>query len=115
MSLWAQGAQGAAILRTKDRGSPRLHNGRSAIVGCWFIQRGREGQAVATGRIVKGVRAGEYMLAYVSRDPNVVPLTTATPEQMIEHNYELWAHEANWRRAYVGADAPRGTDEQLQR
>jgi hypothetical protein len=103
------------MLKTRD-GRPPQNGGKSVLIGCWFVQRSREGRPIAAGRIVKGVRAGEYLLAYISRDPDVLPLTpTATAEQMATNNFELWAHEANWRRAYAGADAPRGNDGQLQR
>ena len=96
------------MLSTPDGPVPR-HNGKSPLIGAWFIQRDAEGKAVATGRIVRGIKSGEYLLAYISREPGIPALSpTATPEQMIENNFELWAHESNWRAAYQqGADAPR--------
>ena len=43
------------------------------------------------------IRAGVYMLAYISREPGVPAIApTATTEQMEKHSFELWAHEANW-------------------
>lgn len=101
------------MLRTRDGRQPR-QGGKSAVVGCFFIQRDDEGRPVSAGRIVKGVRSGEYMLAYTIRAPGVVALTpTATAEQMVANNFELWAHEANWRRAHAGANAPRSEHERV--
>jgi hypothetical protein len=98
------------MLNTRDGAVPR-HNGKSFLIGAWFIQREPGGKAVATGRIVRGVGAGEYLLAYTTREPDIAPLIpTATIEQMVNQNFELWAHEANWLRAYTGADAPRYTN-----
>jgi hypothetical protein len=99
-------------MKTKD-GTP-VQRHRSPLVGCWFIQRGREGQPVATGRIVRGVGPERYLLAYISREPDIPALTpTATTEQMEKHNFELWAHEANWRRAYAGDESPRNQHGQV--
>jgi hypothetical protein len=100
------------MLKTRD-GTP-IQRHRSPLVGCWFIQRSAEGRPVATGRIVKGVGPEKYLLAYTSREPSVAALTpTATAEQMEQNNFELWAHEAGWRRAFAGDESPRSTDEQV--
>jgi hypothetical protein len=90
-------------MNTRD-GTPPQRGGKSNIVGAFFIQHDARGRPVATGRIVKGIRAGVYMLAYISREPGVPALSpTATIEQIEKHNFELWAHESNWQRAYADA------------
>jgi len=98
------------MLRTRD-GTP-VQRHRSPLVGCWFIQRSAAGRPVATGRIVKGVGPERYLLAYISREPGITALApTATAEQMEKNNFELWAHEANWRRAFTGDESPRNINE----
>jgi hypothetical protein len=99
------------MLKPSD-GKPPLPRDRGVLIGCWFIQRSPQGRPIAAGRIVKGIRAGEYVLAYTTREPDVAVLRTATTEQMIDNNFELWAHEGNWHRAYTGELSPRGHNEQ---
>ncbi len=99
------------MLNPQD-GRPPRNGGKSVLIGCFFIQRSPEGAPLAAGRIVKGFGPGHYMLAYTFRHPGVAALSpSATPEEMSNHNFELWAHEANWQRAYAGADAPRKSNE----
>jgi hypothetical protein len=88
---------------TPQDGSPRYNGGKSHIVGCWFIQRDPHGRPLATGKIARALRAGEYVLVYTSTQPGSFSQPTATIEQMTEFNFQLWAHEANWRRAHADA------------
>ena len=102
------------MLKTRD-GTP-VQRHRSPLVGCYFIQRNREGQPIATGRIAKGVGVETYMLAYISREPGVAAMSpTATIEQMELNNFELWAHEANWRRAYTDTSVSRSSHGQVSK
>jgi hypothetical protein len=98
-------AQEVNMIRPQD-GRPRLQHDRGILIGSWFIERGPDRRPLSAGRIVRGIRAGVYVLAYVWQAPGIVALQTATPEQMVDHGFELWAHEQNWTDAFAGARAP---------
>ena len=76
------------------------HQIRGVFTGQWFIQRA-DGHPIASGRIVKGVSGGRYVLSYTTAPPGIERRTTGTVPELLDAGFEFFTSEQTWRDVFT--------------